>query len=239
MSSLVSLNSVGVSYGPVVALEEVSIEVGEGETVSLIGANGAGKTTTLRAATGLSPVSKGKVFFAGDEITGWRPSRIARAGFVHVPQGRGIFADQTVEENLLLGAWSLRDRSSLGALLDREFARFPRLAERRRQVAGTLSGGEQQMLAISRGLMSEPRCIALDEPSLGLAPLLVREVMTAIRGLNAGGVTVLLVEQLAAAALEVSHRAYVLQRGRVVLSGTGSELLASPDLVQSYLGVVA
>lgn len=239
MSALLSLQGVSVHYGPIVALEEVSIEVGEGETVALIGANGAGKTTTLRAATGLAPVTKGRVVFAGRDITGWRASKIARAGFVHVPQGRGIFADQTVEENLLLGAWSLRDRAKLTSLLEREFRRFPRLAERRRQIAGTLSGGEQQMLAISRGLMSEPRCIALDEPSLGLAPLLVREVMEAIRGLNAGGVTVLLVEQLATAALEVSHRAYVLQRGRVVLTGTGHELLASPDLVQSYLGVVA
>jgi branched-chain amino acid transport system ATP-binding protein len=239
MSALLSLQGVSVHYGPIVALEGVSIEVGEGETVALIGANGAGKTTTLRAATGLAPVTKGRVVFAGQDITGWRASKIARAGFVHVPQGRGIFADQTVEENLLLGAWSLRDRAKLSALLEREFRRFPRLAERRRQIAGTLSGGEQQMLAISRGLMSEPRCIALDEPSLGLAPLLVREVMEAIRGLNAGGVTVLLVEQLATAALEVSHRAYVLQRGRVVLTGTGQELLASPELVQSYLGVVA
>ncbi|GIW07571.1 MAG: ABC transporter ATP-binding protein [Dehalococcoidia bacterium] len=239
MSPLLALESVSVRYGPIVALQDVSLDVGEGETVALIGANGAGKTTTLRAATGLAPVSSGRIFFAGQEITGWRTSQIARAGFVHVPQGRGIFADQTVEENLLLGAWSLRDRSKLNALLEREFRRFPRLAERRRQIAGTLSGGEQQMLAISRGLMSEPRCIALDEPSLGLAPLLVREVMEAIRGLNAGGVTVLLVEQLATAALEVSHRAYVLQRGRVVLAGTGQELLASPDLVQSYLGVVA
>ncbi|MCS6803281.1 MAG: ABC transporter ATP-binding protein [Chloroflexota bacterium] len=239
MSTLLSLDGISVHYGPIAALQDVSLEVNEGETVALIGANGAGKTTTLRAATGLAPVTKGRVFFAGQEITGWRPSRIARAGFVHVPQGRGIFADQTVEENLLLGAWSLRDRSKLPALLEREFRRFPRLAERRRQLAGTLSGGEQQMLAISRGLMSEPRCIALDEPSLGLAPLLVREVMDAIRRLNASGVTVLLVEQLATAALEVAHRAYVLQRGRVVLSGTGQELLASPDLVQSYLGVVA
>jgi branched-chain amino acid transport system ATP-binding protein len=239
MSPLLALDRVSVLYGPIVALQDVSLEVGEGETVALIGANGAGKTTTLRAATGLAPVSAGRVVFAGQTITGWRPSQIARAGFVHVPQGRGIFADQTVEENLLLGAWSLRDRAKLSFLLEREFRRFPRLAERRRQIAGTLSGGEQQMLAISRGLMSEPRCIALDEPSLGLAPLLVREVMEAIRGLNASGVTVLLVEQLATAALEVSHRAYVLQRGRVVLAGTGDELLASPDLVQSYLGVVA
>jgi branched-chain amino acid transport system ATP-binding protein len=237
--SLLSLESVSVAYGPVTALHDISIEIGEGETVSLIGANGAGKTTTLRAATGLAPVAKGRVRFGNVEITGWRPSRIVHAGFVHVPQGRGIFADQTVEENLLLGAFALRDRRNLKALLDREYARFPRLAERKKQVAGTLSGGEQQMLAISRGLMSEPRCLALDEPSLGLAPLLVREVMSAIEGLNASGVTVLLVEQLATAALAVSHRAYVLQRGRVVLSGTGSELLGNPDLVQSYLGVVA
>ncbi|GIW12407.1 MAG: ABC transporter ATP-binding protein [Dehalococcoidia bacterium] len=237
MSPLLRLSGVSVSYGPVAAIRDISLEVNEGETVALLGANGAGKTTTLRAATGLAPLMAGQVTFADQDITGWRTYRIVRAGFVHVPQGRAIFADQTVEENLLLGAWSLRDRSRLPALLEREYARFPRLAERRRQLAGTLSGGEQQMLAIARGLMSDPRCIALDEPSLGLAPLLVREVMEAIRQLNASGITVLLVEQLATVALAVSHRAYVLQRGRVVLTGTGAELLASPELVQSYLGV--
>lgn len=234
--TLLSIENIVVRYGQATALNKVSIEVGEGETVAIVGANGAGKTTTLRAATGLTPIAAGKVHFAGKDITGWRANRVARLGFVHVPQGRAIFADQSVEANLLLGATSLGRRGTLQELLNREYARFPRLAERRNQIAGTLSGGEQQMLAISRGLMSNPRCIAFDEPSLGLAPVLVREVMDAIEQLNMSGVTVLLVEQLATVALAIASRAYVLQRGSVVVSGTGRELLDRPDFIQTYLG---
>lgn len=233
---MLQVSDLAVYYGQIPALHGIDFEVREGEIVALLGANGAGKTTTLRAISGLIPPSRGRVVFRGEEVTGRRANRVVRLGLAHVPQGRGIFADQSVEANLLLGAYTQRDPSRIRQLMEREFARFPILRERRNQLAGTLSGGEQQMLAISRALMAEPVFLALDEPSLGLAPLLVRELVRAIQSLNQSGLTVLVVEQMATLALSIAHRAYVLQRGRIVLAGTGSELLHHPELTNSYLG---
>jgi branched-chain amino acid transport system ATP-binding protein len=225
-----------VAYGAIKALDGVSFEVPEGGIVTLLGANGSGKTTTLRAITGLAAPVGGRIVFAGRELQGRPTHEIIRAGIALVPEGRRIFANLTVYENLLLGAYGRRDQPALARDLDFLYDTFPRLAERRSQAAGTLSGGEQQMLAVGRALMSRPRLLLLDEPSLGLAPLLVKEVFHIITLLNQRGVTILLVEQNAAAALRIAHHGYVLETGRVVLAGSGAELLAHPQLRQAYLG---
>jgi branched-chain amino acid transport system ATP-binding protein len=225
-----------VSYGAITALDGVSLCVPEGQIVALLGANGSGKTTTLRAITGLETPESGRIVFAGAEIKGRPTHEIIRAGLAMVPEGRRIFVNLTVYENLLLGAYCRQDQPALKKDLDFLYDTFPRLAERRRQAAGTLSGGEQQMLAIGRALMSRPRLLLLDEPSLGLAPLLVREVFRVITLLNRRGVTILLVEQNAAAALAIAHHGYVLETGRVVLAGSGADLLAHPHLQEAYLG---
>jgi branched-chain amino acid transport system ATP-binding protein len=225
-----------VSYGAIKALDGISFDVPQGGIVTLLGANGSGKTTTLRAITGMAAPVGGRIVFAGRELQGRPTHEIIRAGIALVPEGRRIFANLTVYENLLLGAYFRRDQPALARDLDFLYDTFPRLAERRTQAAGTLSGGEQQMLAVGRALMSRPRLLLLDEPSLGLAPLLVKEVFHIINLLNQRGVTILLVEQNAAAALKIAHHGYVLETGRVVLAGSGAELLAHPQLRRAYLG---
>jgi len=224
-----------VTYGAVTALNGVSLSVPAGQIVALLGANGSGKTTTLKAITGLAAPTQGSIVFAGREIQGLPPHAIIRSGIAVVPEGRRIFANLTVLENLLLGAYFRQERQ-FARDLDWIFDTFPRLAQRQGQAAGTLSGGEQQMLALGRALMSRPRLLLLDEPSLGLAPLLVQEVFNIIRHLNRQGVTILLVEQNAFAALAVAHYAYVLETGHLVLQGSGEELLSHPRLKDAYLG---
>jgi branched-chain amino acid transport system ATP-binding protein len=234
---VLSIENMVVDYGKARALHGVSLTVKKGEIVALIGRNGAGKTTLLRAATGLTPLTEGTVTLDGVKLNGRKASAIAQLGVAHVPQGRQVFADQTVEDNLRLGAYTIyKDKQKVEANLEREFNRFPRLRERRSQLAGTLSGGEQQMLAISRALMSDPRIVVMDEPSMGLAPVIVMDVLHAIQEINAAGTTVLLVEQLATAALSIAHRGYVLQNGKVVLEESAAKLLQDPDLIRSYLG---
>jgi branched-chain amino acid transport system ATP-binding protein len=225
-----------VSYGAIKALDGVSLCVPKGRIVTLLGANGSGKTTTLRAITGLEIPEAGRIVFGGQEIQGRPTHKLIRAGLALVPEGRRIFANLTVYENLLLGAYFRQDQEALGRDRDLIYDIFPRLAERRDQAAGTLSGGEQQMLALGRALMSRPQLLLLDEPSLGLAPLLVKEVFQIITRLNQQGVTILLVEQNAAAALQIAHHGYVLETGRVVLAGSGADLLAHPQLQAAYLG---
>ncbi|HET6318086.1 MAG TPA: ABC transporter ATP-binding protein [Chloroflexota bacterium] len=227
-----------VRYGPVEALHGVSVQVFPGEVVALIGSNGAGKTTLLRAISGMIAIAGGSVTFGGQSITNLRSHEIVRRGLAHIPEGRQIFGDQSVYDNLLLGGFS-QDANVSRELADAELRRFPVLLERRKQKAGTLSGGEQQMLAISRGLMSKPRMLLMDEPSMGLAPLLVRQVAQTILDLNAQGVTVLLVEQMASMALAVADRAYVIQNGQVKLSGPSREVASNPEVVRAYLGGAA
>ena len=224
-----------VVYGAIRALAGVSFSVPAEKIVALLGANGSGKTTALRAIVGLAPVARGRIFFDGREVQGRSPHVIISRGLAVVPEGRRIFPNLTVYENLLLGAYQRREKE-LAPDLERLYTTFPRLAERRAQAAGTLSGGEQQMLALGRALMSRPRLLLLDEPSLGLAPLLVKEVFHVIAELNGHGVTVLLVEQNAAQALKIADYAYVLETGRLVLEGTGQDLLAHPRLQDAYLG---
>src|SRR3989441_7751814 len=235
---LLSVRDLLVRYGQVEALHGVSLNVYPGEIVALIGSNGAGKSTTLRAISGMIPAASGSVTFAGQDITNLRSDQIVRQGLAHVPEGRQIFGDQSVFDNLLLGGISL-ERRAARTQADQEIRRFPVLFERRRQRAGTLSGGEQQMLAISRGLMSRPRMLLMDEPSMGLAPLLVRRVAQTILDLNAQGVTVLLVEQLASMALAVADRAYVIQNGVVRLEGPSRDVAHNPEVVRLYLGGAA
>jgi branched-chain amino acid transport system ATP-binding protein len=225
-----------VSYGAIKALDGINLVVPEGQIVTLLGANGSGKTTTLRAITGLETPREGRIAFAGEEIQGRPTHEIIQSGIAMVPEGRRIFANLSVYENLLLGGYFQRNQPGLGRNLDLVYDTFPRLAERRAQAAGTLSGGEQQMLALGRALMSRPRLLLLDEPSLGLAPLLVKEVFRILTLLNHQGVTILLVEQNAAAALQIAHQGYVLETGRVVLDGSGADLLAHPQLQEAYLG---
>ncbi len=222
-------------YGRVEVLRGVSFGVGQGEIVVLIGPNGAGKTTTLKAVAGLLPARQGSIRFQGREVAGTPANRLVRAGIALIPEGRMVFPDQTVRDNLLLGAYGRRG-DGVAEDIERHFARFPILRERQRQLAGTLSGGEQQMLAIARGLMARPRLLLLDEPSLGLAPRLVREVFAVLPRLRDEGVTLLLVEQMAALALEIADRAYVLEHGRIVLEGAGRDLLRDPAVARAYLG---
>jgi branched-chain amino acid transport system ATP-binding protein len=234
---MLELQGVGLSYGAIRAVTDASISVEQGQVVAIVGANGAGKTTLLKAIAGLMPPSAGTVRFEGQDITRMAPHRRVAAGIALSPEGRQVFPDQTVRDNLVLGAWSrgLEPRA-LEAEIDAKFEIFPRLRERQGQMAVTLSGGEQQMVAIARALMGAPRLLLLDEPSLGLAPLIVREIFATIRRLRAAGVTVLLVEQMANLALGVADRAYVLETGRVTLSGTGQELLRHPQVRAAYLG---
>ncbi len=234
---MLQITDLVVNYGHIQALSGISLEVKEGEIVALIGANGAGKTTTLAAVSGLVRAVSGNIIFNGKDITTAQPHEIVRLGLVHVPQGRQIFADQTTLDNLRLGAFtSAANKKDLEQSLNREYQRFPILQKRQHQMAGTLSGGEQQMLAISRGLMTTPAFLALDEPSLGLAPIIVAQIGHTIRQLNEAGMTILLIEQMATMALKLAHRAYVLQTGKVVLEGTGKELLQHPEVVKAYLG---
>ncbi|MEO5694841.1 MAG: ABC transporter ATP-binding protein [Usitatibacter sp.] len=234
--SLLRLEQLQVSYGGIRAVKGIDIEVGQGELVCLIGANGAGKTTTLKAITGLVPSAAGRILYDGQDIRGQRVHEIARRGLALVPEGRGVFAQLTIEENLAMGAYSRNDRAAVAADVERSFAHFPRLKERRSQTAGTLSGGEQQMLAIARALMSRPRLLLLDEPSMGLAPLMVERIFEVIRAVAAEGVTLLLVEQNARLALETSHRGYVLEGGLVSFSGEARSLLGDPRIREAYLG---
>jgi len=234
---LLEVQSLSVAYGDVRVLHDVSLRVGQGQIVSLVGANGAGKTTTLRAVSGLLPVLEGAVKFDGEPITGLAPSRIVERGLAHVPEGRHLFTNMTVHENLEMGAYLPRAKGSMAETMAWVTGLFPRLAERRTQLAGTLSGGEQQMLAIGRALMSRPRLLILDEPSLGLAPIMVKAIFDAVTRINAEGTTVLLVEQNLVQSLRLSHRGYVLETGRIVLEGTGAELLANPHTRKAFLGV--
>ena len=224
-------------YGGIVALRRVGIRVDEGEIVSLIGANGAGKTTLLRAISGILRPSMGSITFGGEEITSRRPDRIVRAGIVQVPEGRQIFPKFTVLENLLMGAYHRSDRSDINHEFERMMGLFPRLGERRNQRAGSMSGGEQQMLAIARGLMQQPRCLLLDEPTLGLAPIIVEEIVATIRQLGKSGMTVLIAEQNAAVALAVADHAYVIESGSVTHQGPARELAANEVVRKNYLGV--
>lgn len=234
--ALLEVNNLSVYYGVICALKGISFEVNEGEIVSLIGANGAGKTTTMQSVVGLIPKKTGTVMFDGYDITKTPCHKIVHRGMTQVPEGRRIFQELTVYENLMMGAYSMKDGSQFKTDLDSIYERFPRLAERRNQIAGTLSGGEQQMLAMSRALMCHPKLLMLDEPSMGLSPLLVDQVFEIIKDINRDGTTVLLVEQNAGKALAISDRAYVLENGNIVLSGTGAELVASEQVQKAYLG---
>src|SRR5688572_20568628 len=234
MSTLLRLDGLEVGYGDLVAVHGVSLEVQAGDVVSLIGGNGAGKTTTLRAVSGLLPLRRGTIEFEGERIDGRPSSDIVRRGIAHVPEGRQLFPTMSVRENLELGATA---RGGRAAALDSVFALFPRLKERQRQLAGTLSGGEQQMCAIGRGLMARPRLLLLDEPSLGLAPVMVKLIFETLGAINARGTTILLVEQNVPRALALSHRAYVIENGRIVLDGPREALQQSPHIRQAYLGL--
>lgn len=234
--SLLSLSQVEVHYGGIRALKGVAMEVRTGELVALIGANGAGKTTTLRAIAGLARATGG-IRFDGQSLLGQAPHTIARSGIALVPEGRGVFAQLTVDENLAMGAYSRGDRAAIERDREHVLSLFPRLAERLTQTAGTLSGGEQQMLAIGRALLSRPRLLLLDEPSMGLAPLLVDRIFEVIRRVSTEGVTMLLVEQNARLALEVASRAYVLENGEVSISGSAADLLGNPKVQAAYLGI--
>lgn len=236
MTPVLSLQEIETYYGEIKALQGVSLEVMEGEIVSLIGSNGAGKTTTLRTISGLLKPRKGKIFFRGKNVEVLPAHEVAAMGVAHVPEGRKIFPRLTVQENLEMGAFRLKDQARIKANMERVFELFPRMYERRRQKGGTLSGGEQQMLAMGRALMSEPDILLLDEPSMGLAPLLVDHIFQVIKTLNSAGMTILLVEQNALKALRIANRGYVLQTGRVVLTGQGSELLDNKLVKEAYLG---
>jgi branched-chain amino acid transport system ATP-binding protein len=236
MSVILELERIDVFYGRIQALRGVSLHVDEGEIVTLIGANGAGKTTTLRAISGLTPASSGQVRLRGQDVTHLQAEDIVAKGVGHAPEGRRIFSRMSVMENLALGAY-IRHDGVTRADLDRVFGLFPRLKERQRQLGGTLSGGEQQMLCIGRALMSRPKVLLLDEPSLGLAPLMVDTIFQVIRDINQEGTTVLLVEQNALKALGVAHRGYVLETGRIVKEGTSRGLMDSPDVQRAYLGI--
>ncbi len=234
--SLLSIERLQVAYGGIRAVKGIDLAVEPGELVCLIGANGAGKTTTLRAITGIVHPASGAVRYDGVDISRMKTHEIARRGLAMVPEGRGVFAQLTIEENLAMGAYARDDKAAVAADVDRSFALFPRLKERRKQTAGTLSGGEQQMLAIARALMSRPRLLLLDEPSMGLAPLMVEKIFDVIRGIASEGVTLLLVEQNARLALEVAHRGYVLEGGLITLTGEGKKLLHDPRIREAYLG---
>ena len=236
---MLEVKNLSVSYGAIEAVKDISFTVNDGEIVSLIGANGAGKTTTLHTITGLVPAKSGSVTYNGVDLLKTHNNKIVTLGMAHIPEGRHVFTRMSVEENLEMGAFSLKDQSDLKKDLDMVYGLFPRLKERRNQKAGTLSGGEQQMLAMGRGIMSAPDLIMLDEPSLGLAPLLVNTIFDTIREIKAMGKTILLVEQNALKALSVADNAYVLEQGRITKSGPGKELLKDPAIAEAYLGKAA
>lgn len=233
---MLKMENVNVSYGSIHALHDISLTVNDGEVVSLIGANGAGKTTTLHTITGLKAASSGVIEYDGKDLRKMDPSHIIRVGMAHVPEGRHVFTQMSVQENLEMGSYIMNDKSQIRKNMDMVYEYFPRLQERKKQLAGTLSGGEQQMLATGRALMSNPRIVLMDEPSMGLSPLLVKEIFHIIRTLHQNGITVLLVEQNAKMALAVSDRAYVLETGRISMSGKASELLANDNIKKAYLG---
>lgn len=233
---MLQIKNLSVSYGAIEAVKNISLTVNDGEIVSLIGANGAGKTTTLHTITGLTPAVSGEVLFNGVDLLKTSNNKIVTLGMAHIPEGRHVFTRMSVQENLEMGAFSLKDRSHMADDLAMVFDMFPRLKERRNQKAGTLSGGEQQMLAIGRALMGQPKLLLLDEPSLGLAPLLVKSIFETIRAINQSGVTILIVEQNARAALKLATRGYVLELGRVVMEDTAAHLLANPSIQEAYLG---
>ena len=234
--ALLEVKNLEVYYGVICALKGISFEVNEGEIVSLIGANGAGKTTMMQSVVGIIPKRSGSVIFDGHDITKMPCHKIVSLGMTQVPEGRRIFQELTVYENLMMGAYTIKDQQQFRSDLDAVYARFPRLAERKNQIAGTLSGGEQQMLAIGRAIMARPKLLMLDEPSMGLSPLLVNQVFEIIQDINKSGTTILLVEQNAGKSLEISDRAYVMENGSIVLSGTGKELAASEKVRKAYLG---
>ena len=235
MDALLNVENINVYYGAIHAIKDISFHVNEGEIVTLIGANGAGKTTTLQTISGLLRSKTGSITFQGHNISNVRADKLVTHGLAQVPEGRRVFLQMSVEENLEMGAFT-QPPSGVGQDLEMVYDLFPRLKERRRQVAGTLSGGEQQMLAMGRALMSHPRLLMLDEPSMGLAPILVEQIFEIIRNLNHNGSTILLVEQNAQMALSVAHRGYVLETGKIVTTGTGAELIESPEIKKAYLG---
>ena len=232
---ILKVSDINVYYGAIHAIKGVSFEVNPGEVVTLIGANGAGKSTTLQTVSGLLPSRSGSIEFLGENLMGVPAHKVVAKGLAQVPEGRRVFLQMTVEENLEMGAYT-RSGGDIDADLEKVYAYFPRLMERRRQIAGTLSGGEQQMLAMGRALMSRPKLLMLDEPSMGLAPILVEQIFKIIQTLHEAGTTILLVEQNAQAALSIADRGYVLETGKIVTSGTGTELLASPEIKKAYLG---
>ncbi|MFE8602742.1 ABC transporter ATP-binding protein [Archangium violaceum] len=233
---LLAVDGVKVSYGAIQALRGVTLKVGKGEVVALIGANGAGKTSTLRAVSGMLKPVGGRISFAGEDTTGAKAHTLVPRGMAHAPEGRGIFPNLTVLENLELGAYLRSDADGIAADMEKSYALFPKLKERRKQFAGTLSGGEQQMLAIARALLSRPKLLLLDEPSLGLAPQVTETIFRNLRDVNAAGVSILLVEQNAHLALNFAHYGYVLETGEVVMAGPGKALLESPEIRKAYLG---
>lgn len=234
--AMLEVKDLEVYYGMIQAIKGVSFEVNEGEVVSLIGANGAGKTTILHTVSGLLSAKKGSVVFEGKDITKVPAHKIVSLGMAHVPEGRRVFAQLSVYQNLKMGAYTRSDKSEMEEMLEKVYKRFPRLEERKNQMAGTLSGGEQQMLAMGRALMSRPRIILMDEPSMGLSPILVNEIFEIIKSVSAGGTTVLLVEQNAKKALSIADRAYVLETGKIVTSGDAKELMNDDSIKKAYLG---
>ena len=236
---LLELKELKVAYGGIQAVKGIDLHVDQGELVCLIGANGAGKTTTLKGITGLQPVKSGKIHYAGEDITGKPAFQLVRKGLSMVPEGRGVFGALTIEENLAMGAYARDDRAAIKDDVERVFSLFPRLKERRKQTAGTLSGGEQQMLAMGRAMMSRPKLLLLDEPSMGLAPLMVQKVFETVVAIAKEGVTILLIEQNAKLALEVSRRGYVMESGEITLQGEAKKLLSDPKVREAYLGEAA
>jgi len=233
---MLQIKDIDVYYGSIHALKKLSLEVEQGTIVTLIGANGAGKTTTLNTISGILRPKSGAIFYKGNDITKIPPEKIVGQGISQVPEGRRVFPTMTVVENLEMGAYLRRDKKAILADMDMVYARFPRLKERRRQLAGTLSGGEQQMLAIGRALMARPELMLMDEPSMGLAPLLVKEIFSIIKDINEQGTTILLVEQNANMALSIAHKAFVIETGEIVLQGSAEQLLKSEDVKKAYLG---
>ena len=233
---MLEIKNINVSYGAIHAIHDVSLEVNDGEIVSLIGANGAGKTTILRTITGLQHADNGDIIYNGTDLRKIDPANIVNLGMAHVPEGRHVFTRMTVMENLLMGAFMRKDKENIQKDMERVFASFPRLSERARQLAGTLSGGEQQMLAMGRAMMSNPKIILMDEPSMGLSPILVKEIFSIIKECHEMGITILLVEQNAKMALNIANRAYVLETGSIVKEGAASDLLNDESIRKAYLG---
>ena len=233
---MLRVEDINVYYGAIHAIKGISLDVPDGEIVALIGSNGAGKSTTLRTISGLMRPKKGRIMYDGEDITGVPAHKIVGKGLCQVPEGRHVFANMTVLENLELGAYLRNDKDGIAKDMEMVFEKFPRLLERKNQLSGTLSGGEQQMLAMARALMSRPKLLLLDEPSMGLAPLLIKEIFNIIKEINASGTTVLLVEQNANMALSIADKAYVLETGRITLSGTAAELASSEEVRKAYLG---